>query len=144
MQTISHSTLAHQTAQLNLIEYVYTLLPARARRLARMFRETCGAVLDSEDITQAGIECAMRRLDKALLAVNPAGYLLHVAQFGMLHYCQEQRAPIRVPHVSQWRGRRVPVVLSLDAPLVEGEEMTLLDQLADESCAIWGGCHEEG
>lgn len=127
MQTFSHSIPACQGVQSDLIEYVYSRLPERARKLARMFRETCGAALDSEDIVQAGIEYALCRLDKALQAVSPAGYLLHAAQFAMLNYCKEQQSSIRVPARSQWNGKRVPQVLSLDAPLIAGEDMTLLD-----------------
>jgi len=94
-----------------------------------MFRETCGACLDVEDIRQAGIEYVLRRLDQAVLAANPVGFLLHAAHYAMLHYCQEQRGPIRVPHIAQWRGARVPLVASLDAPLAGTDGLTLGDVL---------------
>src|SRR5262245_52210232 len=104
-----------------LIEYVYTEeLPGRAHRLARMFRESCGAVLDVEDIIQAGAVHLMHRQEQALQARNPVAYLIHAARFAMLEYCQEQRCAIRVPATSQRKyGARVPNMLSLDAPLVE-------------------------
>src|SRR6266849_968784 len=138
MQTYSHSTLACREAQLiesarcgatdELVEYVYDRLPARARKLAAMFLETCGARLDVDDVRQAGAEMVLRRLGKALGADKPVAYLLHAAQFAMLAYCKEQRSPIRVPCSTQCHtGVRPPMVLSLDAPLVAGEDLTLLD-----------------
>jgi hypothetical protein len=141
MKTISQFNTAPQQAQLvaaarlgetsGLIEHIYVeFLPGRAWKLARMFRDTCGACLDAEDIIQAGAEYMLYRLDNALQAVNPIGYLLHAAQFAMLHYCQEQRSSIRVPHTSQHRGVAVPTVVSLDAPLPGCEDLTLLDLVA--------------
>lgn len=141
MQTISQSNIALHRAQLieaarrgeatGLVEYVYSCLPGQAVKLTLMFRETCGARLEVEDLIQAGIEYVLRRLDRALQATNPVGYLIHAAKYAMLHYCQEQRGPIRVPCTSQWRGEEVPVVVSLDAPLNGYEDLALLDVLSE-------------
>jgi len=147
MQPLADSPRFTQEAQLieearsgeasGLVEYLYLdILPWRARKLARLFRETCGATLDAEDIQQAGVECALRSLGRALLMQNPLSFLIHAAQLAMLHYCQEQRGPIRVPHVSQWRGARVPTVKSLDAVIPGTDELTLAEILAGEACHV--------
>lgn len=147
MQTCADSTLFTREAQLieaarrgeasGLVEYLYLeVLPWRARKLARLFRETCGAALDTEDIQQTGAECALRSLGRALRMQNPLSFLVHAAQHAMLHYCQEQRGPIRVPHVSQWRGALVPAVRSLDAVIPGTDELTLAEVLAGEACYV--------
>ncbi len=142
MQTnFDSTTLARETELIaaarlgetsGLVEYLYTeFLPVPARKLARMFRESCGAVLDVDDLIQAGAEQLLRRLDAALTVARcPIGFLKHAAQFAMLDYCQDTRSSIRVPARSQRNGKRGPEVLSLDAPLVDGEDLTLLDLLA--------------
>jgi hypothetical protein len=119
---------ARAGATSGLIEYIYReLLPGMARNLARGFRELYGACLDGEDIVQAGIEQVLRYQGRALQQENPVGYLLLAAQSGMLNYCQEQRCVIRVPREQQRSGVTVPKVLSLDAPLGEESDLTLLD-----------------
>ncbi|MGH2478051.1 MAG: hypothetical protein ACRDHW_00130 [Ktedonobacteraceae bacterium] len=142
MQTISQNSTVRSQAQLieaarlgetsGLVEYIFVeLLPGRAVRLVKNFRDTYGAYLDAEDVAMAGIERVLRSMDKAMVqASNPIGWLLWSAQLEMLHYCQEQRSPIRVSASSQYhQGAVVPVVKSLDAPLIDGEEVTLLDLL---------------
>ena len=147
MTTNDYSIVSAREAQLTavaragdasaLIEYLYVeLLPVRARKLARLFREQYGTRLEAEDITQAGAEWVLRSLDKALTALNPVAWLLRVAATQMLRYCKENCSVIRVPVSMQYAGKgheaqRVPVVASLDAPLRWGEDLTLLDLLAE-------------
>ena len=120
---------------IGLVEYIYCeRLRAVAGRLVRQFRESYGARLDVDDVQQVGIEYVLRALARALepSVQKPIGWLLHMARLRMLDYCEEQRCPIRVPASSQRCGKRVPLVASLDAPLVAGEDMTLLDLLVGE------------
>lgn len=141
MKTFSQSTVFQGETQLleaaragdgsGLVEYIFVeLLPGRAVRLVNGFRDAYGAHLDAEDVVMAGIERVLRDLDKALaVAANPVAWLLKAAQMEMLHFCQETRSPIRVGQVAQWRGHKVPQVMSLDAPLNGCEDLTLLDVL---------------
>jgi hypothetical protein len=124
-----------------LVEYIYCeQLRTRAARLVQTFRDTCGVHLDVDDVQQTGIEYVLRALKRAevLGRANPIGSLLRGAWLAMQDYCSEQRCSIRVParsqrkYVERGQGRRVPTVASLDAPLVVGEDVTLLDLLAGE------------
>jgi len=124
---------------IGLVEYIYCeRIRAMAGRLVRQFKDSYGVRLDIEDVMQVGIEHVLRGLERALApdVRIPIGWLLRIARLRMMDYCEEQRCPIRVPARSQrlskeqGRGRRVPTVASLDAPLVRGEDATLLDVLA--------------
>jgi DNA-directed RNA polymerase specialized sigma24 family protein len=115
-----------------LVEYLYEhCLMGQALRLVNGFRSAYGVYLDAEDVTMEAMVYILRNLDKALSeAVNPVAWLLRVAKLRMLDYCKEQRGLVRVPARMQSKGVAVPAVLSLDAPLIDGEEFTLLDLLA--------------
>jgi len=122
-----------------LAEYIYCeQLRTRAARLVQVFQDTCGVYLDVDDVRQTGIEYVLRALQKAAVLgrPNPIGSLLRGAWLAMQDYCEEQRCVIRVPARSQrkykqlGKGRQVPTVASLDAPLVAGSDVTLLDVLA--------------
>ena len=138
MQTCEQSTVFQGETQLieaaragdgsALVEYFFVkVLPGRAVRLVNGFRDAYGARLDAEDVLMAGVERVLRDLHKALAAANPIAWLSRAAQFEMLHFCQETRSAIRVGHVSQWRGHKVPQVASMDAPLSGADDLTLLD-----------------
>ena|SRR6266498_3185725 len=126
---------------IGLVEYIYCeRIRMMAARLVRQFGDTYGTRLEVDDVQQVGIEHVLRSLDKALApdVRIPIGWLLHVARLRMLDYCEEQRCPIRVPARMQrpyssggrkYPAVRVPRVVSLDAPLVAGEDGTLLDVL---------------
>lgn len=119
-----------QTARADLVMICQARAWSRAVALAGFYRRTFGAVLDPQDIAQEAMLRAWLRLDKALAAPNPVGYLFKAIEGAMLTFCREQRSPIRVPVCQQSWGRRAPDVLSLDAPLSGCEDWTLLDLLA--------------
>lgn len=150
MQTNSNSTVSRVEMQLieaaragetsGLVEYLYTekLMP-RAVSLVNNYRRAYGVCLDAEDVAMAGVCEVLRGLDKALReSSNPIGWLLWGVQHTMVHYCQENRSPIRVPHAMQSQGRAAPQVFSLDAPAHQDSNLTLLDALAERSRAING------
>jgi DNA-directed RNA polymerase specialized sigma24 family protein len=118
-----------------LIEYLYSLLRSRAVALVGRFR-AFNHSLEVDDLVQEGIEQVLYDLDKGLLIDRPVPWLLTAARHKMLHYCEEYRSPVRVPHSSQNRGAAVPLVMSLDAPLAGCEDLTLLDTLADTMAEV--------
>ncbi len=64
---------------------------------------------------------AVLRLDKALAAPNPVGYLRRAIEGAMLTYCRERQSAVRVPASMQSRKGIKPFdVLSLDAPYGDG------------------------
>lgn len=107
-----------------LIEHLCRLIEYRAHVLAR------GSGLDREDVLQEGIVMMLVEMKRALLASNPIGYLRRACTHRMSTFCLEYRCPIRVPASTQRDGKRVPVVLSLDAPLSWGSNQTLSDVLS--------------
>jgi hypothetical protein len=115
-----------------LVVYLYErCLMGRALRLVAGFRSAYGVRLDAEDVALVGVEQVLRKMEKALAeAMNPIAWLVHAAQMKMLAYCKEQRSVIRVPSSSQWYGKPVPYVASLDAPLAAGSDCSLLDVLS--------------
>lgn len=117
-----------------LIEYLYTgPLKFQAIGLVARFRANSGAILDAEDVAMVGVEFVLINLEQALTKdVSPVAWLLKFAKLRMMDYCEEQSSSIRVPARMQRQGQRAPAVLSLDAPLVAGEDLTLLDVLAAE------------
>lgn len=139
MQTNDYSILSAREAQLvdlaragqadELIEYLYThILPFQAHRLVERFR-LVGVQLDVEDLEMVGVEWALRTLDKALTMSRPVPWLCSVAVTQMLRYCKENASLVRVPVCMQYKAKRPPVVLSLDAPLRGQEDLTLADVL---------------
>jgi hypothetical protein len=142
MQTNDYSILNAREAQLvalarmgqtdELVEYVYSEMRVQAARLVRGFREAYGVNLDAEDVAMEAVVWLLRgeKLQRALSqSDNPIAWMLADAKPRMLHYCQEERCLIRVPAASQWRGKAVPRVCSLHAPLPGSEDLTLLDVL---------------
>lgn len=123
---------ARQGETSGLIEHLYIdFLPARAHKLAHMFRDCSSSAPDVEDIIQVGALALVGCLETALSkGSNPVGYLMQTAQVRMLDFCKEQGSPIRVPAGSQRSGKRGPMVLSLDAALRGCEDLTLLDVIA--------------
>jgi DNA-directed RNA polymerase specialized sigma24 family protein len=115
-----------------LIAYLYTRFYRYAKRLSLSYQHGYdGLRLDAEDITQEGIERALRSLRSALAGDHPIAQLLYTGKYRMLDFCQEHRASIRVPARSQRQGKRIPCIASLDAPLPNTEGLTLLDVLAE-------------
>jgi DNA-directed RNA polymerase specialized sigma subunit len=83
--------------------------------------------LDFMDVIAAGNLRVVARIDAALQAPNPCGFLRQAAHGAMADYCAEKKTTIKVPARSYWRGKRAGTVLSLDAPLSYDSDLTLAD-----------------
>lgn len=94
--------------------------------------------LEAADLAQIGALEACEALRKG---IHPTGdkvrYLVGVARFAMLRYCGQDRTSITTPRKARGYYPAM-VVLSLDEPLYPGEEVTLLERLADEEDESWG------
>lgn len=109
-----------RTARARLVESCLAHVQHVAVRYARL------SGIDVLDLVQAGNLRMMERLDAALEAANPVGFLITAARGAISNYSKEFQALIRVPHASWSRGVRVRVV-SLDAPLYDDSDVTLAD-----------------
>jgi DNA-directed RNA polymerase specialized sigma24 family protein len=127
---IEAARAGNPAARADLVTLCQARAWSRAVALAGFYHRTFGAVLDPQDIAQEAMLRAWLRIDKALAAPNPVGYLFKAIEGAMLTFCREQRSLIRVPACQQSWGRVAPAVFSLDASLIDGEEFTLLDLLA--------------
>jgi RNA polymerase sigma factor (sigma-70 family) len=72
--------------------------------------------------------------------IHPTGdkvrYLIGVARFAMLRYCGQHRSSITTPRKAKGYYELL-TVLSLDAPITAGSDLTLLDVLADDYNAAY-------
>jgi len=110
-----------QGARDRLIENCMQVALRRATSLAIFYRALRGVTLDPQDIAQEAALRAVLRLDKALAAPNPVGYLRRAIEGAMLTYCRERQSAVRVPASMQSRKGIKPFdVLSLDAPYGDG------------------------
>jgi DNA-directed RNA polymerase specialized sigma24 family protein len=129
---IAAARAGNQAARADLIGLCQARAWSRAVSLAGFYRVLRGVVLDPQDIAQEAMLRAWLRLDKALAAPNPVGYLLRALEGAMLTFCREQQNAIRVPAPAQSRGRRPVEVVSLDAPMSGYDRVTLADLLPAE------------
>lgn len=88
--------------------------------------------LEAEDLAQIGCLEALEAMQRGIHAEgNKVRYLVAIARNAMLRYCGQHRTSITTPRKA--RGYYEPLsVLSLDAPLSDDSEQTLLDLLAEE------------
>lgn len=117
------------SARAQVLEICRARAWVRAVSLAAFYWALRGEVLDPQDIAQEAMLRAWRRMDKALVAPNPIGYLMRTLEGAMLTFCREQQNAIRVPACQQSRGRLPLEVISLDAPLSGYDQVTLADLL---------------
>jgi DNA-directed RNA polymerase specialized sigma24 family protein len=129
---IAAARAGNQAARAKLVEICQGRAWTRALALAGFYRDLRGVYLDAQDIAQEAMLRAWLRLDKALAAPNPVGYLMRAIEGAMLTYCREQQNAIRVPACQQSWGRRPVEVVSLDAPLSGYDRVTLADLLPAE------------
>ena len=67
---------------------------------------------------------------------DKVGYLVGVARFAMRRYCAQHSSLITTPRKAKGYYPAL-VVVSLDAPITAGSELTLLDVLADNYNAAY-------
>lgn len=116
-------------ARAQLLEICRARAWLRAISLAAFYWALRGVVLDPQDIAQEAMLRAWRRMNKALTAPNPLGYLMRSLEGAMLTFCRERQNAIRVPACQQSRGKLPADVVSLDAPLSGYDQVTLADLL---------------
>jgi len=104
-----------------LVESCLPYVLAVARKRAYMTN------LDALDLIQAASERMVKYLEKAIWSRYPSAYLKLVARHAISCYCIEYGPPIRVPRTSYGRGKRAPVVISLDAPRGAGALLDLVE-----------------
>jgi DNA-directed RNA polymerase specialized sigma24 family protein len=99
-------------------------------RLAHRYAYTYDLhTLEADDLAQVGCLEALEAMHKGRKGDNMVAYLVGVARFAMLRYCGQHRSLITTPRKAQ--GYYEPLaVLSLDAPLSDASDQTLLDVLA--------------
>jgi DNA-directed RNA polymerase specialized sigma24 family protein len=117
VELIAAARSGDQAARARLIEDCLRYALRRAVRLVAFYRAVRGVTLDPQDVAQEAAVRALIRLDKALAAPNPVGYLRQAVGGAMLTFCRERQNAVRVPAPSQSRGQRPVDVTSLDAPL---------------------------
>jgi len=128
-ELIAAARAGDQAARSRLVEDCLCYALRRAVRLVAFYRAVRGVVLDPQDIAQEAAVRALVRLDKALAAPNPVGYLRWAVGGAMLTFCREHQTAVRVPACMQSRGHQPVDVASLDAPLPGSDGLTLVDVL---------------
>lgn len=99
-----------------------------ARRLASTYRPSR---FDADDLTQIGCLAVCEALKRGIkVKGDKIGYVVVIARRAMQRYCGVYRSLIRTPRTAHGYQPAL-VVLSLDAPLFPGDEVTLLDRLAE-------------
>ena len=133
----SHSTHIRKLPKAQRQALILAALPSiqrLARRYAVSFQITS---LEADDLAQIGCVEALEAMQRG---IHPTGdktrYLVGVARFAMLRYCGQHRTSITTPRRAKGYYPAL-VVLSLDAPITAGSELTLLDVLADDYNAAY-------
>ncbi len=116
-RVIEAARTGNQQARHRLVAALHIYVIKRALRLANFYLSARRVFLDPQDIAQEAMLRAWKRLDKALSAPNPIGYLLKAVEGAMLTFCKEWQSMVRVPCCMQSRGVRLVETMSLDALL---------------------------
>ena len=122
-----------QEARQLVILVMYPLVAALAQRYHLAYVWASGARLDYEDLAQVGMMTIVERLDAALEAEAPYGYLTVAARKSMAHYCIETASLIRTPRRGSVKEAHRPFtdVESIDRVIDAESGLTLGETLVD-------------
>lgn len=116
-------------ARIAFVESCQRYIHAVAARLANYYYSSRDVALDVLDIAQEGSLWLVEHMGKVLAHPTPCPYMRLSVRCIMLNYCKEHRSIIRTPRT---KGAAPHRVMSLDAPLHEGDDVTLLDLVASD------------
>ena len=135
-KAITDARAGDYDARAFLLGYTMQRAWMRSLRLVAYYNALRGITLDPQDVAQEASMRAWQRMDKALAHPSPIGYLAKTIEGAMLTYCREGLSPIRVPNSMQSKGNAPPYVTSLDAPLANSSNVSLIDLIAAEDIYI--------
>lgn len=133
MPTTQSSTHPRTLPQAHREALMLEALPTLERIAAHLASRYCWASprVEADDLAQIASLACLEALQRGLRATGDlVPYLVVIGKRAMQRYCGQHASLITSPRKSRGYQPRL-LVLSLDAPVVVGEDATLLDWLAD-------------